>query len=408
MDASRFNGITEQSFSLVNPTFNYLTKNNTLVAPGTSTLQAQPSALHEVYSNLHAPVIWQSAIGVERQLPKNTTIATTFTFSHGTHMLRSRDINAPIVPGGPRPYAGNEIFLYESSGLFNQRQLMVNVNTRVNRNVSLFGFYTLGYANSNTDGTTSFPANQYNLASEYGRSAIDSRHHVFIGGSVVAPLAIRFSPYISGSSGRPFNITTGRDFYGDSLVTDRPSFATLGEPGAIVTPYGIFNPNPGPNDPRIPRNYAQGPGYFSINMRMSRTWGFGPLRNGARPSSGDSGGGPGGDHGDRGGDRGGSRGGGDRGGRGGPGGGGMRMGGGGGMHGMFDSGSTEHRYNLSLSVSARNLFNHLNPGMPFGNLSSPLFGLSNSLYTFGGGGPGGGFGSQAYNRRIDLSLRFTF
>ena len=42
----------------------------------------------------------------------------------------------------------------------------------------------------------------------------------------------------------------------------------------------------------------------------------------------------------------------------------MRMGGSGGGRGMFDGGSTEHRFNLTLSASAHNLFNHLNPGCP--------------------------------------------
>ena len=85
----------------------------------------------------------------------------------------------------------------------------------------------------------------------------------------------------------------------------------------------------------------------------------------------------------------------------------MRMGGSGGR-GMFDSGGTaEHRFNLTLSASARNIFNHLNPGTPIGNLTSPLFGQSNSIFSFGGG-PGGGFNSQAYNRRIDLSIRLSF
>ncbi len=81
----------------------------------------------------------------------------------------------------------------------------------------------------------------------------------------------------------------------------------------------------------------------------------------------------------------------------------MRMGGGGGMRGIFGADTTEKRYNLTLSISARNLLNHLNPGMPIGNLSSPLFGQSNQL--------AGGFGpdhSAAGNRRLELQLRFSF
>ena len=71
------------------------------------------------------------------------------------------------------------------------------------------------------------------------------------------------------------------------------------------------------------------------------------------------------------------------------------MGGGGG-------GSSDHRYNISLSLSARNLLNHVNPGQPIGNIASPLFGVSNST--------GSGFGPErsANNRRIDLQLRFSF
>jgi hypothetical protein len=62
------------------------------------------------------------------------------------------------------------------------------------------------------------------------------------------------------------------------------------------------------------------------------------------------------------------------------------------------------RYNLTLSVNARNMLNHVNLGNPISNLSSPLFGQSTSL---GGGGGFGGGGASA-NRRLDLSLRFTF
>jgi hypothetical protein len=75
----------------------------------------------------------------------------------------------------------------------------------------------------------------------------------------------------------------------------------------------------------------------------------------------------------------------------------------------MDGGSSGKRYNLTLSLSARNLFNHLNPGAPIGDLSSPRFGLSNSIAGGGFGGPGGGGGAgSANNRRLDLQLRFSF
>ena len=73
---------------------------------------------------------------------------------------------------------------------------------------------------------------------------------------------------------------------------------------------------------------------------------------------------------------------------------------------MFGDSMTNKRYNLTASINARNLFNHENFGTPIGNLNSPLFGTSNSLYGgFGGGREGG---SGAGNRRIEMRLMLSF
>jgi hypothetical protein len=281
-----------------------------------------------------------------------------------------------------RPYGNvGEIFQYESDGVLNQNQMIVNLTSRMNRSFTLFTFYVLNYAKSNTDGATSMPANPYDLAADYGRAAIDVRHRFVLGGSIVSKWNLRLSPFIIARSGSPFDITTGRDDNGDSVFNDRPAFATASTPGAVVTPFGIFNPNPVLGAAVIPRNYGDGPGYFTVNLRLSRTFGFGPHREtaGMGPNSGGGGGG---------------------GRRGGPS--GMRMGGGGGFHSIFGDATTDRRFNLVLSVSARNLFNTTNDGSFTGNLTSPFFGRANSL--------AGGFGpaQAASNRRLELQLRFMF
>lgn len=74
---------------------------------------------------------------------------------------------------------------------------------------------------------------------------------------------------------------------------------------------------------------------------------------------------------------------------------------------MFGGGSSGKKYNITLSVSARNLLNNVNLSSPNGNLTSTLFGQSLSLGG-GGFGPGGGGGGASSNRRLDLSLRFSF
>ena len=168
--------------------------------------------------------------------------------------------------------------------------------------------------------------------------------------------------------------TTGR-------ATPRPA-----RRARFQTDWGLFNPLPLPGEAIIPRNLGEGPGFFSINLRLSKTFGFG--ENKSSPSAGDMGGPPGG-------------------GRGYGGGGGPRGGfGGGGMRGgMGGDTLTNHRYNLTLAISARNLLNHTNLSSPIGNLTSPSFGESISL-AGGAFGPGGG--SMANNRRIELQARFSF
>ena len=77
---------------------------------------------------------------------------------------------------------------------------------------------------------------------------------------------------------------------------------------------------------------------------------------------------------------------------------------GGGPGGFFGGGGvTNRRYNLTLSVQARNHLNHVNPGAINGTLTSPLFGQSNTL-----AGGFGAFAESGNNRRLELQMRFTF
>jgi hypothetical protein len=344
--------------------------------------------------------------------------------TRGVHVLRERDINAPLpqfyVPADPatgqsavivRPYpVNNDIYLYESSGIFKQMQFITNINTRVNSHISVQGYYVYGQAHSNTQG---FPMNQYDTSLDWGRAQFDVRHRAFIGGNIGLPFAMVLAPFVTMSTGVPFNITTGGAFDGDGIYNLRPAFSTApcpaveGTGGIYCTPWGEFNIHPGPGDKYIPVNYGQGPNQFSVNFRLSRTWGWGERNTGGnqRPFGGGGPGGPGGfgggDHG-----HGGPRGGGGFGGFGG----GMR-----GMGGFGGVGGSGKKYNLTATISARNAFNHVNFGAPNGVITSPFFGESTSLA--GGGGPGGGgggfggfggAGSAAGNRRIELQLRFTF
>ena len=108
----------------------------------------------------------------------------------------------------------------------------------------------------------------------------------------------------------------------------------------------------------VPINYCTGPAQFTLNMRVTKTFGFGGSnwrRQAGRVA-----------------DRAGRRTSGRR--PGGGGGGGGRGGGGGGFGG--GGSSTGKRYNLSFGVDVQNLFGNEDLATPQGSLSSPNFGQS--------------------------------
>jgi hypothetical protein len=78
---------------------------------------------------------------------------------------------------------------------------------------------------------------------------------------------------------------------------------------------------------------------------------------------------------------------------------------GGGLGGLIGRPTTSRRYNLTLSMSIRNLLNHNNPGPIIGNVTSPLFGQANQIW---GAQNGEGFYETANNRRLEMQIRFSF
>jgi hypothetical protein len=255
--------------------------------PSTLPVSTNPNVLFITGNNLRAPYLLQSALGIERQLLPRTTLSINWTDTRGVHQFVTSDINAPAA-NGVRPYGNvGDIFQYQSDGLLKQMQLITRINSQIGTRVSLFGAYIWNTAHSNTDGSlcassagcgTSTPVIQNDLGQEWSRSSLDINNRMFLAGTVMVPWKVQLAPFITASSGVPFDITTGGDYLSNGILNARPSIA--GGPGAgiIDTPFGYLNPNPLPGQPLLPRNYGTGPSQFSFNLRLSRTWGFGSTK----------------------------------------------------------------------------------------------------------------------------------
>jgi hypothetical protein len=377
LQTDRFNGTTQHSYVIQLPDFY-----PAIPSPGSLGGAQQPQQLQLAYDGIRAPRTYQMNVGVDRQINKYARVSVTYFNNRGVHILRSRDINAPInglFPSGDRQVR----LLTESTGFSRTNQITISPNVNYKK-MFLFGFYMLGAGKSDAEGQ---PADPYNLRSEWGPSSIgDVRQRFLIGTSLPLPWKLIVSPFLFASTGSPYNITSGHDTNGDTFTSERPALVSGAGPSDCrggnlfyASGFGCFNLSPAPVTSTIGRNYGRGPGTVNLNLRVARSWAFGN-----RGESGlAEGGGPIG----LGGARGGAMG---------------PIPGGGPPVAMFGAPSGK-KYNLTLSVSARNALNHPNYTPPSGDLSSPFFGVYRSLSGFGP------FGSPTtYNRKIDIQLRLMF
>jgi hypothetical protein len=402
LETNRFNGENLAQFTVTNPTFFSATP--VQVIPGPTTFLTK----YQIDPNFRAPYVMQTAISLERQLTKTANMTVSYLNSRGWDQLFQNNLNTPtsnvIFPyylnpaSGLRPFGTMNIYDYQSEGIYRQNQLFVQGTVRAGAKVTLFAYYVLNYANSDALGATTFPSNPFNINQDYGRSPFDIRNRFFLGGSVGLPWGLRFSPFMLASSGSPYSITLSQDLIGSSQFNQRPAFATGPAGGSIVTVpgFGTFDTLPTPGEKLVPINSLTGPNHFTLNVRLAKTFNFGPENKSTGASGGSGGGGGGG------------------GGRGGGGGGGGRnpFGGGGGPGGFGGGTPSSRRYSITLSVNARNVFNDVNPATPSAVLSPPMttggdasfsrfFGVSNGLAP-------GPFSSGAANRQIYLQAGFSF
>ena len=260
----------------------------------------------------------------------------------------------------------------------------------------MHGYYSLNYANSDPIGGTSngfstnFASDPHDIASI--TAGLPSRSGIvyFLAEPWHYP-RVSTEPVYVFNSGSPYNVTAGQDLASDLQFNVRAALAPNPTGNCVSVLAACHYTTPSTPSAQIPINYLTGPSQFTLNLRLAKTFGFGPElgknagQQGGSPGGGPPGGGGGGPHGGGGG-----------------GGGGVGFGGGpGGRGGMFGPATSTRRYNLTFSVNARNVLNKVNPAAPIGVLTSPRFGESIAL-------AGGPFSSAAANRKIELQAMFSF
>lgn len=285
-------------------------------------------------ASLGQPIIHQASFGLERPLTSWMDFRSDYMRTRGVDTLRSVNVNAPINGVRPNVLAGN-ITEIQSTGKQASDRLSVTLNARnMRRRIMGMVRYQLGSERNYADSATSLPSNSNDPNLDWGPSAQDVRHRIFLNFNAPVGRGVRASLNVQGSSARPYTITTGFDANGDTVFNDRSE--------------------------GLDRNSARGAAQWTTNLRLNRSIGLGPARagggglpglppGGASAQRGPGGGGPGG-----------------------PGGGGD------GPQMVVMEGGGGQRYRLDLYVNFQNVFNTVNYNAFVGNQLSTFFGTATS------------------------------
>ncbi len=282
-------------------------------------------------ASLEQPIIQQASIGLEKPLTPWMDFRTDYMWTRGRNTLRSVNVNTPVNGVRPDPVFGN-ITEIQSTGERALDRFTLALNARyIPRRMMGMVMYQLASARNFADTPTLLPSDSTNPDADWGPSAQDVRHRLFLNFNTPLGRGVRMGIGIQGSSALPYNITTGLDSNGDSVFNDRA--------------------------PGVSRNSGRGAAAWTSNMRINKSIGLGGVRSGPPnlpipPPPPPSGGAMN-----------------QRGGPGGPGGDGPQM-------VVMEGGNA--RYRLDLFLNVQNVFNRTNYNAFVGNMLSPFFGQATS------------------------------
>jgi hypothetical protein len=163
-------------------------------------------------------------------------------------------IQTGTLPSGKPSFIGGrmypelgDVFVQTNTGRSNYHGMTLELERRFDGRIGFHGSYTLSRVRTNVDSLANLAdiPEGLDIDSEMARSRQDVRHRFTLSAISQVVGDVRVSSLVSLESGRPFNIYVGRDANGDGNPnSDRPS--------------------------NIGRNIYEGPGYASVDLRVSR------------------------------------------------------------------------------------------------------------------------------------------
>jgi outer membrane receptor protein involved in Fe transport len=211
---------------------------------------------------VRTPYSHQASVQISQEVARGLAVTVGYLFLGARDIIgHTGNLNAiqtgtlpsgkPSFVGGRRFAELGDVFVETNTGRSNYHGMTIELQRRVAGRIGFHGSYTLATVRNNVDSLANLAdiPEGLDIDSEMARSRQDVRHRFTLSAIGQAPGAVRVSGLVTLESGRPFNIFVGRDANGDGNPnSDRPS--------------------------NIERNAYEGPGYATVDLRVSREFRF--------------------------------------------------------------------------------------------------------------------------------------
>jgi hypothetical protein len=230
-------------------------------------------------NHLRNPMVQQTNLGIEREIPGGIVVRADYLHNLGTHFIIGRTIGTVFNPvvGGP-----DSVINLESSVNTKYDGLLTSVEKRFSHNIQFQASYTLSKAfNYSNDDQIPFgngPIDSNNLRLEYGPAPMDQRHRFTFAGVFDLPKGFMLAPIWVLASGVPMDILVpdgseripelqrnagGRLFHNGAQLNQfieslNASGGFEGQPLPLVNPNARFNDSFNSFDLRLSRSFHLG------------------------------------------------------------------------------------------------------------------------------------------------------
>lgn len=256
MLARRFVGVT-----IVNPGYpNPYSRGSVSPPSAPSTTIASP--------DVHTPNTSQFTLGFKRELAAGLAVSIDTVGSRGRNLFNAPDVNYPDPVTKRRPDPSFlRVTQYQTTGNSWYNALLVGLERRRTEHGPSWGIsYTLSRQRRDVEDFGFQAQDMNNRGAEKGPAGNNRRHQLVANFTWALPGGFQIGALMQARSGLPWNVTTGIDNNGDTIINDRPDLVNASGSRTDRSTYSSVAGRVG----TLGRNANVGPRFLVVDARASK------------------------------------------------------------------------------------------------------------------------------------------